>query len=99
MGATKRQILMKVVLPFITPWIMAGVKSGMGMSLLGAIVGEFVGGNAGLGWLINYAGGLFETNRVFSALIALGILVSLMNTILNQLERRLLKWRPRADFM
>jgi NitT/TauT family transport system permease protein len=99
MGATRYQILVKVLFPYVSPWIIASLKSGVGMALLGAIVGEYIGGNAGLGWLISYAAGLFETNRVFSALIALGLLVAVMNEILNRIERRLLKWRPKNDLL
>lgn len=99
MGAGRRQLLIKVIFPAISPWVMAGLKSGVGMSLLGAIVGEYVGGNAGLGWMINSAAGLFETTRVFSALLALGLLVLGVNHILNMLESRLLKWRPKTGLM
>lgn len=94
MGASKRQILLKVIFPSVIPWILAGLRSGIGMSLLGAIIGEYVGGNAGLGWLINYSTNLFLTTRVFSCLLFLAILVTLMNEGLNRLEQRLLKWRP-----
>lgn len=99
MGASRGQLLHKVIFPAISPWVMAGLKSGVGMSLLGAIVGEYVGGNAGLGWMINSAAGLFETTRVFSALIALGFLVLGVNEALNRLERRLLKWQPKTKLM
>ncbi len=94
MGASRGQILRKVTLPAVMPWMLAGLKSGVGMALLGAIVGEYVGGNAGLGWMINSAAGLFETTRVFSALFVLGALVLGVNQGLNLLERRLLRWRP-----
>ena len=97
MGASKRQILCKVIFPSVSPWILAGLKSGMGMSLLGAIVGEYMGGNAGIGFLINYASGLFETTKVFSCLLVLAIVVVIMNEGLNRLERRLLKWRPQNN--
>ena len=93
MGASRWQLLYKVIFPAISPWVIAGLKSGVGMSLLGAIVGEYVGGNAGLGWMINSAAGLFEINRVFSTLIMLGVLIVVSNEILNRFERRLLKWR------
>jgi NitT/TauT family transport system permease protein len=99
MGASRGQLLGKVIFPAISPWVMAGLKSGVGMSLLGAIVGEYVGGNAGLGWMINSAAGLFETTRVFSALLALGLLVLGVNQVLNWLEGRLLKWRPKNKLM
>ena len=98
MGASQAQIYRKVILPAITPWVLAGLKSALGMSLLGAIIGEYIGGNAGLGWLINYAAGVFETNRVFSALFALAILVTVLNILLDLLERRLMHWRPRDTY-
>lgn len=94
MGASKGQILLKVIFPSVSPWILAGFKSGLGMSLLGAILGEYVGGNAGLGWLINSSANLFETVRVYSCLLVLAIMVSFMNEGLIKLERRLLRWRP-----
>lgn len=99
MGASRRQLLLKVIFPAISPWVLAGLKSGVGMSLLGAIVGEYVGGTAGLGWMINAAAGLFETTRVFSTLIALGVLVVLINEVLNRLERHLLRWRQQTNIL
>lgn len=99
MGASRRQLLIKVILPAITPWVLAGLKSGVAMSLLGAIVGEYVGGNAGLGWMINSAAGLFQTNRVFAALLALGLMVVALNQLMGRLERRALKWRPNNNLL
>jgi NitT/TauT family transport system permease protein len=99
MGASKSQILRIVIFPAISPWLLASLKSGVGLSLLGAIVGEYVGGNAGLGWVINSAAGLFETTRVFSALTALALLVLAMNAVLNAVERRALRWRAQTDLM
>lgn len=96
MGATRWQLLRKVTLPAISPWLMAGLKSGMGMSLLGAIIGEYVGGNAGLGWLVNSSAGLFRTDRVFAALLVLGLMVLAMNAVLNWLEKRQLRWMDRG---
>jgi NitT/TauT family transport system permease protein len=97
MGASKGQMLLKVIFPSVIPWILAGLKSGIGMSLLGAIVGEYVGGNAGIGWLINYSANLFVTVRVFSCLLVLAILVVIMNEGLNRVEQRLLRWQPQNN--
>ena len=99
MGASKTQILRLVVIPAITPWLLAGLKSGIGMAFLGAVVGEYVGGNAGLGWMICSAAGLFETNRVFAALCALGMLVAAMNALFAVVERRFLRWRPQQTLI
>ena len=94
MGATRTQILTKVTLPSIAPWVFAGLKSGLGMALLGAVLGEYVGGTEGLGWLIHNAAGLFQTTRVFSSLVVLVVLVVLLSAVLNAAEARLLHWRP-----
>ncbi|MFH0825562.1 MAG: ABC transporter permease [Pseudomonadota bacterium] len=99
MGASRAQLLRLVVFPAILPWIMAGLKSGIGMAFLGAVVGEYVGGNAGLGWMICSAGGLFQTTRVFSALIALAVLVVIMNSVFSAAEKRLLRWKPERTFV
>jgi NitT/TauT family transport system permease protein len=64
------------------------------MALLGAVLGEYVGGTEGLGWLIQNAAGLFQTTRVFSSLVVLVALVVLLSAVLNAAEARLLHWRP-----
>ena len=94
MGATRLQLLTKVTLPSVAPWVFAGLKSGLGMALLGAVLGEYVGGTEGLGWLIHNAAGLFQTTRVFSSLVVLVALVVLLSAVLNAAEARLLHWRP-----
>lgn len=97
MGANDRQILRKVVLPSCIPWILAGVRGGLGASLLGALVGEYIGASAGLGWMIQYATGVYEVDRVMSCIVILLVIGLLLNMGLKSLEQRLLKWRPVAE--
>jgi NitT/TauT family transport system permease protein len=97
MGANRRQILLKVVLPSSVPWLMAGIKAGLGAALLGAVVGEYLGANAGLGWMVEYAGGMYDIARVFTCIIVLMSLMAVLNAGLGFIERRLLKWRPVAE--
>lgn len=97
MGASDRQVMMKVVLPSSVPWLLAGIKAGLGAALLGAIVGEYIGANEGLGWMVEYAGGMYDVARVFTCIIVLMLLMAALNMALGMVERRLLKWRPKTD--
>jgi NitT/TauT family transport system permease protein len=94
MGASNRQITFKVVLPSSVPWLMAGIKAGLGAALLGAVVGEYIGASAGLGWMVEFAGGMYDIARVFTCIIVLMLLMAALNAGLGFIERRLLKWRP-----
>lgn len=97
MGASHSQIMRKVILPSAMPWLLAGVKAGLGAALLGAIVGEYIGANSGLGWMVEYAGGMYDIARVFTCIIVLMLLMAALNAALNLAERRLLKWRPKVQ--
>ena len=94
MGASTRQVTFKVVLPYSVPWLMAGIKAGLGAALLGAVVGEYIGASAGLGWMVEFAGSMYDIPRVFTCIIVLMVLMALLNAGLVFLEHRLLKWRP-----
>jgi NitT/TauT family transport system permease protein len=61
MGASERQILMKVTLPAIVPWITTGLKIALPYAIVAAVVGEFIAAREGLGYLINYNTSLFST--------------------------------------
>lgn len=98
MGATRMQFIFKVVLPSCVPWILAGVRGGLGASLIGAIVGEYMGASAGLGWVISYATSFFQVDRVMSCIVILFLIGIMFNTVLKRLERRLLRWRPPLDY-
>ena len=98
MGATQMQLVFKVILPSCVPWIIAGVRGGLGASLIGAIVGEYMGASAGLGWMISYATNFFNVNRVMSCIFILFFIGIVFNMILKYLEKVLLKWRPPIDY-
>lgn len=98
MGATQGQIVLKVVLPSSVPWILAGVRGGLGASLIGAIVGEYMGASAGLGWVISTATSFFQVNRVMSCIFILFVVGIVFNTVLKHIEKLLLKWRPPLDY-
>jgi len=91
--ASRRQVFLKLEAPAAMPVLLGGLKIGATLSVIGAVVGEFVGADQGLGFLINVGGGLFDTALVFVAVITLiGMALSLY-TAVALLERRLLAWR------
>ncbi|WP_211252474.1 ABC transporter permease [Maridesulfovibrio frigidus] len=94
MGANRFQIFMKVTLPSCIPWIITGVRGGIGASLLGAIVGEYMGASAGLGWMVQYATTTYQVDRVMSCILTLLLIGLLFNKGLKYCEARLLRWRP-----
>lgn len=98
MGASQAQIVLKVILPSSVPWILAGVRGGLGASLIGAIVGEYMGASAGLGWVISTATSFFKVDRVMSCIFILFVVGIVFNMILKYIERLLLKWRPPLDY-
>jgi NitT/TauT family transport system permease protein len=94
LGATQRQLLFKVRVPYAMPWIIAGLKSSVGMALIGTIVGEFVAASRGIGWYIAYAGGSYDTTGVMVGLVVLAVMSVVLNALLRRVEARLLNWKP-----
>jgi NitT/TauT family transport system permease protein len=66
----------------------------LGFSIIGAIVGEFLGSQYGLGLVIATAQNTFDANGVFGAMLVIGILALGAEALMEVLERRLLSWRP-----
>jgi NitT/TauT family transport system permease protein len=85
-GASKSQILRKVVLPGSVPTFIAALKVNAGLSLVGVIVGEFQSANFGLGYLIQYGSQIFKMNIVMTAVTILVIVSSLMYLAISWLE-------------
>jgi NitT/TauT family transport system permease protein len=92
-GATKRQILAKVVLPGSVPTLIAALKVNAGLSLVGVVVGEFQSANTGLGYLIQYGSQIFKLNIVMTAITILAIVSSLMYLAISWLESAVMRRR------
>lgn len=86
-------VFFKVRLPGALPSIVAGMKVAVSLALVGAIVGEFVSSQRGLGYVIMSAQGTFDTVRVFAALVVLALLGLLLYGLLVAAERLLTPWR------
>jgi NitT/TauT family transport system permease protein len=92
-GASKGQILTKVVLPGSVPTFIAALKVNAGLSLVGVIVGEFQSASLGLGYLIQYGSQIFRMNIVMTAITILAIVSSLMYLAIAWLEAAVMRRR------
>lgn len=94
LGASKGQVTRQVVLPSAFTWIIASMHTSFGFALIGAIVGEFLGANRGLGYLITFAQGTFNPGGIFAAMVIIAVVALIAEFLIGQLEKRLLSWRP-----
>jgi NitT/TauT family transport system permease protein len=96
LGASRAQLLRYVYLPSATAWVFASLHTSVGMAFVGAVVGEYLGSAAGVGYLILQAEGSFDINTVFAGILVLTAFALLLDFIVTMLERWLLRWRPGA---
>ncbi|MGE5631582.1 MAG: ABC transporter permease [Caulobacteraceae bacterium] len=92
-GATKLQILKKVILPSSIPEIISTLKINVGLSLVGVIVGEFLVSKAGLGYLIIYGGQVFKMDLVMTSVLILAAAAALMYLTVAWIEKKFVKMR------
>jgi NitT/TauT family transport system permease protein len=91
-GATESQVFWKVSLPAATPFILAGIRLGVGRGLIGIVVGEMFGARAGLGFMILQAADVFNMPNMFAGILILAALGILLTMGCRSLERILVPW-------
>jgi NitT/TauT family transport system permease protein len=96
LGASRFQIIRHVVLPSALTWIIASLHVAFGFAIIGAIVGEVLGAQQGLGLVIYNAQGNFDANGIFAAMVLIAVIALTAEWLIGRLERRLLRWRPPA---
>jgi NitT/TauT family transport system permease protein len=96
LGASRLQVVQHVVIPSAMTWIIASLHVALGFSIIGAIVGEFLGAQGGLGLVIATSQNTFDASGVFGAMLVLGVIALGAEALMSQLERRLLAWRPKS---
>jgi ABC-type nitrate/sulfonate/bicarbonate transport system permease component len=96
-GANDRQVFRTVVLPESVPYILTGVRLGVGHGVVGVVVAELYAGNAGIGYLIGSAGAVFQTSKVFVGIFIVGATGLALMSLLTRLEARFDRWRPEAQ--
>lgn len=95
--ATRGQIFRKLEIPAMMPVLLAGLKVGATLSVIGALVGEFVQPKSeGLGFLLVTARYQFKTDLVFVVLVTLAVMALSMYGLVTLLEKRLLRWRKQT---
>ena len=96
LGANQRQLLRHVYLPSATSWVFSSLHTSVGLAFVGAVVGEYLGSAQGVGYLILQAEGTFDINTVMAGILVLTAFALGLDMIVGRIERRLMKWQPKA---
>ena len=96
LGMSERQLMRHVYWPSALSWMFSSLHTSVGFAVVGAVVGEYLGSAAGLGYLIQQAEGTFDVAGVFAGMFVLSAFVILIDFGVTAVERRLLVWRPEA---
>ncbi|MEZ2221575.1 ABC transporter permease [Rhizobium sp. RCC_161_2] len=97
MGAKERHLVTKVIMPSAIQWVFTGLKLSVPYALIGAIVGEIMASNRGLGYLLQDAAGQLDTGGVFAALIAIIFLALCLQAAVKFAEKLLMPWKTVAN--
>lgn len=92
LGARRRHVFTKVQIPGSLPFLFSGVRIALAVSVIGAVIGEWVGSSAGLGYLILQSTPRFLTARVFAAILILALLGMTLFFAVSPLERLVMRW-------
>ena len=93
LGATDRQLIFNVAIPYAMPNIMAGMTQGMMTACTAIMVAEMMGVKAGLGWYITWVKSWALYNSMFASLIVICLIFTLVTKILNIIKKRVLRWQ------
>jgi NitT/TauT family transport system permease protein len=96
LGMNERQLMRHVYWPSALSWMFSSLHTSVGFAVVGAVVGEYLGAAAGLGYLIQQAESVFDVAGVFAGMIVLTTFVICIDALVSWIERRLLVWRPPA---
>ena len=96
LGMNERQLFRHVYWPSALSWMFSSLHTSVGFALIGAVVGEYLGSAAGLGYLIQQAEGVFDVTGVFAGMVILAAFVLVIDWMVTAVENRLLVWRPQA---
>ncbi len=95
-GAREGQIVAKVMIPAALPFVLTGIRLAIGRAIVGVVVGELFGANAGLGYLIYTSGQTFDVPTLFAAVLCLAFAGVTLTWMVQKLETRLASWKPSA---
>ncbi|HTM10052.1 MAG TPA: ABC transporter permease [Verrucomicrobiae bacterium] len=95
-GASQWKVFACVVLPSTVPFILTGLRLGIGRALVGVMVGELYAATAGIGFMITVAGATFQTDKVFVGVLIFAASGMILTEAVDKLERRFDRWRPKV---
>ena len=93
MGASWRQVIFRVIIPSAASQIFLGLKTAVPYAVIGAVIGEYIGSNEGLGYFILYASQTYDAPSLFAGIAILVAIVFAANSALSWIERRLIRWK------
>jgi NitT/TauT family transport system permease protein len=96
LGMSERQLMRHVYWPSALSWMFSSLHTSVGFAVVGAVVGEYLGSAAGLGYIIQQAEGVFDVAGVFAGMFVLAVFVIFIDMVVTAIEKRLLVWRPVA---
>jgi ABC-type nitrate/sulfonate/bicarbonate transport system permease component len=94
---SRSQIFIKVLLPNSLPYLFSGLKIAITLSVVGALVGEWVGADSGLGYLIQIANSQIDTPLMFAAFVVLVVIGMVLFALIALLEWLIMPWHPKVD--
>lgn len=95
LGASRLQVMKTVIIPSTLAWTFAALTPSISFALIGVVIGEFIGGESGIGYLIILSMATLEAADMMVSLIVLAVVGIVLALVIQRLERRLLRWRPK----
>jgi NitT/TauT family transport system permease protein len=95
--ASRWQMLVHLEIPAATPVLVAGLRTSVTLAVIGAVVGEFVSANAGLGYLVTVARNQYDTPLVLVAVLTMTTIARVLYSLVSLVERRVMRWQARVQ--
>jgi NitT/TauT family transport system permease protein len=93
LGANRLQLVRRVYIPSALSWVFSSLHLSVGMAFVGAVIGEYLGSSAGVGYLILQAESTFDIDTVLAGIFVLTAFALLLDLVVTKIERSLLGWR------
>ena len=97
MGASRRTVLGRILLPASLPAIFSGLQLAVPFAVIGAVLGEYIASNRGIGWLVLYSGSSLDATGLFSAIVILVVLTWLLTQVVSRSVVALAPWLPKDN--
>jgi NitT/TauT family transport system permease protein len=95
MGASRRTVLGRILMPAALPAIFSGLQLAVPFAVIGAVLGEYIASNRGLGWLVLYSGSSLDATGLFAAIVILVLLTWLLTQVVSRAVAAMAPWLPR----